>query len=79
MVETGKENKLSHSLCFGRVNPYLNTPPTKLPGMIRKEKNPTKKRQMQQALEAWKLTVPWPFRVSVAMDVLKLARQVLGG
>jgi hypothetical protein len=64
---------------YGSVNPYLNTPPTKLPGMIRKEKDSTKKRQMQQALEAWKLTVPGPFRINTALDVLKLAHKVLGG
>jgi hypothetical protein len=42
-------------------NPYLNTPSTKLKRDIPKAKGKAKK-QMQEALEAWRLTVPGPFR-----------------
>jgi len=45
----------------GDVNPYLNTPPTELKRMIEKERNFGKKKRMQEALMAWRLTVPGPF------------------
>ncbi len=44
------------------VNPYLNTPPTELKGMIEREDDPAKKRQMKEALSAWRITTPGPFR-----------------
>ena len=44
------------------VNPYLNTPPTKLKRDIKKEKNKSKRKKMQDALNAWRITVPGPFR-----------------
>ena len=44
------------------VNQYLNTPPTELRRMIDKEKNPGKKKEMQEALAAWRYVVPGPFR-----------------
>jgi DNA topoisomerase-1 len=36
------------------VNQYLNTPPTELADKIKSEKDPKKKREMQEALNAWR-------------------------
>jgi len=44
------------------VNPYLNTPPTELRRRLESEKDPGKKKQMKDALNAWRLTTPGPFR-----------------
>jgi GNAT superfamily N-acetyltransferase len=44
------------------VNPYLNTPPTKLKRDLKTVKDPAKKKLMQTALNAWRTTVPGPFR-----------------
>ena len=46
---------------FASVNPYLNTPPTKLKRMLPDAKG-KKKKQIQDALNAWRTTVPGPFR-----------------
>lgn len=35
---------------------YMNVPPTELAKMVRKERDPAKKREMKRALEAWRLT-----------------------
>jgi len=60
------------------VNPYLNTPPTKLKRDILKETDPAKKRLMQEALSAWRITVPGPFwRTATAKVLLRLARKLL--
>jgi len=47
---------------WGSANPYLNTSPTELKRMIEREDNPARKRDMKDALSAWRLTVPGPFR-----------------
>lgn len=44
------------------VNQFLNTPPTKLNRMIKTEKNKEKKKEMIEALNAWRTVVPGPFR-----------------
>lgn len=44
------------------INPYLNTPPTKLSRMMDKEQDEDKKELMKDALEAWRITTPGPFR-----------------
>ena len=44
------------------ANPYLNTPPTKLRKDLKSESDTSKRRQMTEALGAWRLTVPGPFR-----------------
>ena len=57
------------------VNPYLNTPPTKLKRDLKSEKDPEKRKLMQKALEAWRLTVPGPFwRTAVVTELLHVAR-----
>jgi hypothetical protein len=43
------------------VNPYLNTPPTELRRDLESEKDPAKRKKMQDALNAWRLTTPGPF------------------
>ena len=45
------------------ANPYLNVSPTELERSIKEERDPGKRRKMQDALNAWRLTVPGPFRV----------------
>jgi len=35
-------------------NPYLNTPPTEIVRLLKKETDPTKKTQMGVALNAWR-------------------------
>jgi len=66
------------------ANPYLNTPPTELNRKIKTEKDESKRRQMQTALNAWRTVVPGPFRktgaedMKEASDILKLAKAVLG-
>jgi hypothetical protein len=65
---------------MGGVNPYLNTPPTKLRRDLEKESDPKKKKQMQRALGAWRLTQPGPFRktsMDTAKELTKMAREVL--
>ena len=44
------------------VNPYLNTSPTKLKRDIENEDDRARKKLMKDALNAWKITVPGPFR-----------------
>lgn len=58
------------------VNPYLNTPPTKLNRDLKKEKDPKKRKQMKDALNAWRTTVPGPFRKS-AEELLKIAEELM--
>lgn len=60
-------------------NPYLNTPPTELRRMAEGEKDARKKRQMLEALAAWRLVVPGPFRgrLGVARRLLAVARELL--
>jgi len=58
------------------VNPYLNTPPTKLRRDMEIEKDPEKRRQMRDALDAWRLTVPGPFR-KTAVELLSLAEEIM--
>ena len=45
---------------------YMNVPPTELPGMIRDEQNPEKRREMRQALSAWRETQGNPLARSAA-------------
>jgi len=59
------------------VNPYLNTPPTKLKRDIKKQKDPAKKKLMQTALNAWRTTVPGPFRKTAALELTDLAREII--
>lgn len=64
------------------VNPYLNTPPTKLKRDVEKEDDPKKKKQMTDALNAWRITVPGPFRKgadmnNVEIEMMKLAREIV--
>ncbi len=58
------------------VNPYLNTPPTKLKRDIGKAKG-NKKKQMQDALNAWRITVPGPFRKTAALELLAIAKDIM--
>lgn len=44
------------------VNPFLNTPPTELRRDLETEKDSEKRRLMTEALNAWRVTVPGPFR-----------------
>jgi len=61
------------------VNPYLNTPPTKLKRDLESESDPKKKRQMQQALGAWRTTTPGPFwKTQTAKRLVKIAKCLLG-
>ena len=60
------------------VNPYLNTPPTKLKRDIQKEKDEQKKKLMTTALNAWRTVVPYPFRHgSVAKELIKIAKLLI--
>ncbi len=43
------------------ANPYLNTAPTKLRRDLGNEKDLKKRKQMRDALNAWRTTVPGPF------------------
>ncbi len=56
MPDYGEKKVVSDS-----VNEYLNTPPTELKRMIEKERNLSKKKKMQEALLAWRLTSPNKF------------------
>ena len=57
------------------VNPYLNTPPTKLRRNIEKEKNPKKKKKMTEALNAWRITTPGPFSLKgVVKELVAISR-----
>jgi len=58
------------------MNPYLNTPPTKLRRQIEQEKDPEKRKQMREALRAWRVTVPGPFR-KAALELLVVAKELL--
>jgi len=60
-------------------NPYLNTSPTELRRMVEGEKDARRKRQMLEALAAWRLVVPGPFRgrLSVARKLLAVAWELL--
>ena len=61
------------------VNPYLNTPPTKLSRDLKSEKDPKKRKQMSEALKAWRITVPGPFwRTQAARKMLMIAKHLLG-
>jgi hypothetical protein len=61
------------------VNPYLNTPPTKLRRDLESEKDDKKRKQMKDALNAWRITVPGPFwRTQAARELLAMAKAVLG-
>jgi len=63
------------------ANPYLNTPPTKLKKLVEKEKNAKKKKQMRDALNAWRLVVPGPFSIGrrkLAKELLSIANLLLG-
>ena len=55
------------------VNPYLNTPPTKLKRDISNEKDPARRKKMQNALDAWRKVVPGPFRKQ-ALELLEIAK-----
>jgi hypothetical protein len=60
------------------VNPYLNTPPTELSRKLKTEKDPHKRKQMKEALEAWRTVVPGPrFLNMQAAELLKVARLLL--
>jgi hypothetical protein len=59
------------------VNPYLNTPPTKLKRDLKNVKNPKKRKEMTEALNAWRLTVPGPWRVNAAARMIRLAKILL--
>lgn len=51
------------------INPYLNTSPTELRRELENEDNPIKRQQIAEALNAWRLTVPGPFRKTKAAKV----------
>ena len=72
--------KLGKRMRKAEVNPYLNTPPTKLRRDIKNQKDSAKKKLMQTALNAWRTTVPGPFRRKSmeAQELTKLAKIVLG-
>jgi hypothetical protein len=63
---------------YGEVNPFLNTPPTKLRRMIKKEKDGKRKRQMERALWAWRTSVPGPFRKTAAREIVRVAKILVG-
>jgi len=65
---------LSIAKLLRTVNPYLNTPPTELARRVKTEKDSKKKKQMQEALGAWRYVVPGPFR-KVAQEKLTPAQQ----
>ena len=57
------------------VNPYLNTPPTKLRRQLETEKDPSKRKQMTDALNAWRVTTPGPFwRTQAAATMVRIAK-----
>jgi hypothetical protein len=58
------------------VNPYLNTPPTKLKRDLAGEKG-KKRKQMEEALSAWRTTVPGPFRKGSDVESRKIAGELL--
>lgn len=58
------------------VNPYLNTPPTELNRDLKNEKDPAKRKEMQEALNAWRTTVPGPFLKS-AEELVKIAKELM--
>lgn len=39
---------------FHQATGYMNVPPTELARMVRRERDPEKRRQMQKALDAWR-------------------------
>ena len=56
------------------VNPYLNTPPTKLKRDLETEKDPATRKKMTDALNAWRLTTPGPFwRTQAAASLVRTA------
>lgn len=56
---------------YGEVNPYLNTPPTKLKRMLDGGiDDPEKRRLVTRALNAWRLTVPGPFRGATDISLI---------
>jgi hypothetical protein len=60
------------------VNPYLNTPPTKIKRDLKNEKDKSKRKKMTEALNAWRTTVPGPFsRTQVARELLTIAKTLL--
>jgi hypothetical protein len=64
VVKTKGDRVIGKSIKIASVNPYLNTPPTELARKVEGEKDPAKKKKMQEALSAWRTTVPGPFRNS---------------
>lgn len=64
------------------VNPYLNTPPTKLKRDLKNVKDEKKRKQMRDALNAWRITQPGPFRktsMETARQLTKLAKGIIAG
>jgi hypothetical protein len=69
------------------MNPYLNTPPTNLRRVLESEKDPKKRKQMSDALNAWRVTIPGPFRKgdksmdkqAVARELVAVAKELVGG
>ena len=59
------------------TNPYLNTPPTELARKLERQKDGRKRRLMQDALDAWRTTVPGPFRKQ-SEELLDIARELEG-
>ena len=59
------------------VNPYLNTPPTKLKRDLAGESDGNKKKLMKDALSAWRSVVPGPFRKGSDMNRQIIARRLL--
>lgn len=59
------------------VNPYLNTPPTKLKRDLKNQKDKSKRKKMQKALNAWRLTVPGPWRINAAKEMIRIAKILL--
>lgn len=59
------------------VNPYLNTPPTELRRNLDTEDDSKKRKQMTEALNAWRVTVPGPFwRSQAAKELSPIAKQI---
>lgn len=58
------------------VNPYLNTPPTKLERDLKNEKDSRRRKQMMEALKAWRTTVPGPFWKS-AQELVNIAKELM--
>jgi hypothetical protein len=57
-----------------KANQFLNTPPTKLRRDLEKVKDPKKKKEMRDALNAWRTVVPGPFRKTAALELTALAK-----